>query len=229
MKKRFLLLSVLTFALALSGCATRTNMALQDDAAPLTEKSKPVFLLTATIKNVYRPTYQPQLRVVHVEKPGAKEAADHLNFIMDEKAKQETGSVESGNSYLLRLELEPGQYELRGLTSFAGSFPIHAAFFAPIHSSLEVSGNGVFYLGHIAATVRERQGNEFKAGPSIPLLDQAVAGASGGTFDVVITDQFEVDERAFRAKFPALAGVPIKKAILPAFDRAKAQQWWEAH
>ncbi|MFN7155297.1 MAG: hypothetical protein ACK4OE_16565 [Acidovorax sp.] len=204
-------------------------MAFQDDAERVTEKSKPVFLLTATIKNTYRTSHQPKLLVVHVEKPGAKEAADRLNFTMDEKARNETGSAEAGNSYLLRLALDPGPYEIRGLTSLASSFPINAMFFAPMHSHLEVSGNGVFYLGHIAATVRERQGNEFKAGPSIPLIDQAVAGASGGTFDIAITDRLEVDEPAFRAKFPALAGVPIKKAILPAFDRAKAQQWWELH
>ncbi|WP_133066315.1 hypothetical protein [Acidovorax kalamii] len=229
MKNRFLLLLVFTLAFVLSGCATRTNMAFQDDTERLTEKSKPIFLLTATIKNSYRTSHQPKLLVVHVEKPGAKEAADRLNFTMDEKARQEAGSAESGNSYLLRLALDPGQYEIRGLTSLASSFPINAMFFAPMHSPLEVSGNGVFYLGHIAATVRERQGNEFKAGPSIPLIDQAVAGASGGTFDITITDRLDVDEPAFRAKFPALAGVPIKKAILPAFDRAKAQQWWELH
>ncbi len=229
MKNRFLLSLILTLAFVLSGCATRTNMAFQDDAERLTEKSKPVFLLTATIKNAYRTSHQPKLLVVHVERPGAKEAADRLNFTMDEKARQETGSAESGNSYLLRLALDPGQYEIRGLTSLASSFPINAVFFAPVHSQLEASGNGVFYLGHISATVRERQGNEFKAGPSIPLIDQAVAGASGGTFDIAIADRFEVDEPAFRAKFPALAGIPIKKAILPAFDRAKAQRWWELH
>lgn len=229
MKNRFHLLFVLMLAFVLGGCATRTKMALEDDSERLTEKSKPILLLTATIKNTYRTSHQPQLLVVNVEKPGAKEMADRLNFTMDEKAKQETGSAETGNSYLLRLALEPGEYEIRGLTSFSSSFPIHAMFFAPLHSPLKVSGSGVFYLGHVTATVRERQGNEFKAGPSIPLIDQAVAGASGGTFDIAITDRFHVDEKAFRAKFPALAGVPIKKAILPAFDRAKAQQWWELH
>jgi hypothetical protein len=77
--------------------------------------------------------------------------------------------------------------------------------------------------------VRERQENEFKAGPSIPLIDQAVAGASTGTFDIKISDNFVKDEAIFRSKFPALVGVPIRKSILPAFDRANAQKWWEAH
>ena len=84
-------------------------------------------------------------------------------------------------------------------------------------------------IGHIEATVRERQGDEFKAGSSIPLIDQAVVGASGGTFDVAITDALSTDEALFRSKFPALTNVEIKRAILPPFDRLKAQQWWEAH
>jgi hypothetical protein len=231
MKSRSFLFGALALALAfaLSGCATRTRMAFQNDYDYLTEKSKPVYLMTVTIKNTYRPSFQPRLIVVNVEKPGAQEAADRLNFIMDDKAKNETNSANVGNSYLLRLELEPGRYEIRGLTSMARSFPINGVFFAPMHAAVESKDAGVFYLGHVSATVRERQGNEFKAGPTIPLIDQAVAGASGGTFDVEITDDFATDERAFRSKFRALAYVKIQKAILSSFDRAKAQQWWETH
>jgi hypothetical protein len=127
------------------------------------------------------------------------------------------------------MELEAGRYEIRGLTRLARSFPINSFFFAPLHSSLESKESGVFYLGHVTATVRERQGTEFKAGPTLPLIDQAVSGASGGTFDITISDEFATDEAVFRSKFPALAGVTIKKAILPPFDRANAQKWWEAN
>lgn len=98
-----------------------------------------------------------------------------------------------------------------------------------MHSALESKEAGVFYLGYVSATVREHQGNEFKAGPVIPPIDQAIAGASGGTFDIEITDQFAVDEAVFRLKSLALAGAKIAKAILPSFDRNKAQLWWEAH
>lgn len=229
MKSKNLVLGALSLVFALTGCATRTQMPFQNDSDRLTDKSKPVYLMTATIKNTYRTSFQPRVIVVHVEKPSAKDAADRLNFVMDDKAKNETGSADKGNSYLLRLALEPGSYELRGLTSLASSFPINGFFFVPMHSTLESKDAGVFYLGHVSATVRERQGNEFKAGPVIPLIDQAIAGASGGTFDVEITDQFATDEALFRSKFPALATVKITKAILPSFDRKKAQQWWESH
>jgi hypothetical protein len=204
-------------------------MAFENDSDKLTEKSKPVLLLTATIKNAYKTSWQPKLLVVNVEKSKAKDSNDRLNFTMDDKAKAESDNPEVGNNYFLRLELDPGSYEIVGLTSIARSFPINGFFFAPLHSDVTVGGPGVYYLGHVNATVRERQGEEFKAGPSIPLIDQAVAGASGGTFDIEIVDDLAKDEALFRSKFPALAGVKITKALLPAFDRAKAQAWWQAH
>jgi hypothetical protein len=229
MLKRLLTCAVVLLGVTLGGCATRTKMAFENDADRLTDKSKPVYLMTATIKNTYKTSFQPRLIVVNVEKPGAKEAADRINFTMDDKARSETNSADTGNSYYLRLELEPGSYEIRGLTSIASTFPINGFFFAPMHSALEVKQSGVYYIGHVNATVRERQGNEFKAGSTIPLIDQAIAGASGGTFDIEIVDDFAKDEAAFRSKFPALATVEIKKALLAPFDRAKAQKWWEAN
>jgi len=229
MKSRLLACFAVSAALLLSACATKTKMAFENDTDRLTEKSKPVFLMTATIKNTYKTSFQPKLLVVNIEKPGAKDAADRINFTMDDKARQETDSAETGNTYLLRMELEAGRYEIRGLTSLARSFPINSFFFAPLHSPLESKESGVFYLGHVTATVRERQGTEFKAGPTLPLIDQAVSGASGGTFDITISDEFATDEAVFRSKFPALTGVTIKKAILPPFDRANAQKWWEAN
>ena len=144
MKYRLFASIAIPFALVMSGCATRTPMAFQNDTDRLTAKSKPVYLMTATIRNTYKTSYQPKLLVVNVEKPDAKEAADRLNFTMDDKAKNETDSVETGNSYLLRLELDPGNYEIRGLTSLARSFPINGFFFAPIHASVDVKQRGVF-------------------------------------------------------------------------------------
>ncbi|MGZ3238217.1 MAG: hypothetical protein ACXU8A_12670, partial [Burkholderiaceae bacterium] len=114
-------------------------------------------------------------------------------------------------------------------TSFGRGVLIMGSFFAPLHENLDATGPGVFYLGHVNAVVRARNGEEFKAGPAIPLIDQGVIGASGGSFDIEISDEWAKDESAFRTKFPALSGVTIQKAILPPFDRAKAQKWWEAN
>ncbi len=229
MKNKYIISVVFLFVLVMSGCATPTKMAFHDDSGRLTEKSNPVFLMTATIRNTYKTSFQPRLLFVSVEKPDAKQASDRLNFKMDDIGKDETNSAKTGNNYLIRMELPAGKYEIQGMTSLARSFPINGFFFTPMHMEIEAKEPGVFYLGHVTATVRERQGNEFKAGPSIPLIDQAIAGASGGTFDVVISDDYVTDTALFRTKFPALTGIEIKKDILPAFDRDKAQRWWEAH
>ena len=223
-------LALLLVAGALAGCATRTTMAYSDASKTLVAAGDAVFLMSATIRNDYHPSFQPRLLVVHVEKPGAKDKADRLNFTLDAKARlSEADSHEAGNSYLLRMELPPGQYVLRGLTSISPHFPVIGNFFAPLHENLNVTQPGVFYLGHVDATVRERKDEEFKAGASIPLIDQAVAGASGGTFDVVVSDHWETDQATFRSTFPQLGTVSIQKAILPPFDRAYAQDWWQKH
>jgi hypothetical protein len=214
----------------LAGCATPTKMAYSNEFKTVVKPSDAVFLMTATIKNTYHPSFQPHLLAVNVEKAGAKEKADRLNFTMDKQARlKEADSHEEGNWYLLRLELPPGQYVIRGLTCNSLRFPIIGTFFAPLHEDLTVTQPGVFYLGHVDATVRERTGSEFKAGPSIPLIDQAASGASGGTFDVVVSDRWDVDEASFRTTFAPLGSASVAKAILRPFDRALAQDWWEKH
>lgn len=213
-------------ALVLAGCATPTKMAFHKDTETATSTKKPIFLMTATLKNSYRPSYQPKMLVLNVEKEGANQKSDRINFIMDDKAKNESDSPELGNSYFFRMELEKGNYVLRGLTGFSGIFP-RGHFFAPLHAKIQSAETGIFYLGHINAVIRERIGNEFSAGSPVPIIAQTVTGFSGGTFDIEITDQFENDVSEFRVRFPALREAEIQKALLAPFDRAKAQQWWE--
>jgi hypothetical protein len=213
-------------ALILAGCATPTRMAFQKGTETATNSIKPTFLLTATLKNSYRPDYQPKMLVLNIEKVGANQKSDRINFIMDDEAKNEVDTPELGNSYFFRMELEKGNYILKGLTGFSGIFP-RGHFFAPVLAKIQSAETGIFYLGHINAVIRERVGNEFTAGSPIPLVAQTVTGFSGGTFDIEITDQFEVDVSEFRARFPALRQAEIQKAVLPPFDRAQAQQWWE--
>lgn len=222
-----------SFALAsivalLVGCATPTDMALKNDTDQLRSDGKPLYLMTATIRNRYKERYQPKLLSVSVLRAGGTQSADRLNFRVDDKARAESDSPVTGSTYFVRMELEPGNYEIRGMTSLGRAFPVNGYFSTPLNSELKVGARGVYYLGHVEATVRERRGNEFAAGPTVPLIDQAVAGASTGSFDVVILDRFALDEAAFRARFPALRGATITKAILPPFDRAKAQRVWDA-
>jgi hypothetical protein len=42
-----------------------------------------------------------------------------------------------------------------------------------------------------------------------------------------VEDKWSIDEATFLARYPGLKGIEIQKAILPPFDRPKAQKWWE--
>ena len=230
MSKHLLLLAALVTGLLTTGCATRMPQAFENDTDVLGVTNNPVYLMTASIKNDYKDYYEPHLLVVNVVRAGATDSSGRFNFTMDDKARWDENDGVDGNKYLLRMQLPPGQYELVGLTALTKRFPIVGSYFVPIHAQLDVQAGGyVAYLGHVDATVRERKGNEFKAGASIPLIDQAVVGASSGTFDVTISDAFASEETVFRSKFNALKDIAIQKKVLPPWDRALAQSWWETH
>lgn len=219
----------LMLSMLLAGCATVKPMALDENPSMPPDASKAIFLMTATMKNTYRTSFQPDLLVVSVDPSVVKHPQDEINFKIDDEGTDETENVATGNTYFIRLELAPGTYTIQGLMCQSRHFPIIANYFAPLHEKLVVTKPGVYYLGHVDATIRERVGEEFKAGPSIPLIDQGVGGALGGTFDIKISDDAAQDEADFDKRFPGLKDVKIQKDIMAPFDRAYAQQWWEAH
>lgn len=228
---RLRLLAIALPVIILSGCLPRVDQAFANDPNTPVGADKTVFLMTATIKNTYRTSHQPKMlaTVVEKEKEKTPNTDNSMYFKSDALGKTESDSPEIGSTYLIRMELEKGEYVLRGITCLSSSFPIHGNFFVPIHAKLTSANPGVYYLGHVDANVRERKDNEFRAGIVIPLIDQAIAGAGGGTFDVAISDQWVTDEEKFRKKFPALGAAQIQKTVLPAFDREYAQKWWEDH
>jgi len=219
-------------SLVLTGCLGATRMPLHESTETLDDAGGPLLLMTATIRNDYRPSFQPKLLLVHVEKTTAKPRDNSregkINFAVDDLAPLAAGTPGSGGHYLLRMRLPPGPYRVCGMTSRIKAFPFIGTFFAPLQIAHSIEGSGVFYLGHVEAIVRERQGDEFRAGQVTPYIDQLTTGAAGGTFDITISDRFETDEKAFRERFRQLAGVEIKRTILAPFDRAAVQKWFES-
>ncbi len=212
--------------LVLSGCVTRTGTALDSNLGNQQIAQDAIYLMTVSLDNAYRPMLPLQMTVVHIERDGGKRTEDRINVAIDgQQAKVDLAG--SGNHYMVSFKLESGQYEILGVTAAAGIFPVVAHFFAPVHADLKVSKPGVHYLGHIQATVRERNGNEFRAGPVYPPVHQMVAGATLGTFDIQISDEWVRDEALFRQRFEALKFSTIVKSVLPPFDRTRAQAEWE--
>lgn len=211
-------------AVVMAGCAA--PMMPLSASSDQVDAAKPLYLVSVTVKNDYKERYQPVVLNVVLEKDIAGKPEREV-FRMDGTGTIEAAKEGDPAKYLVRFNTDGTEQMLRGNAALARAFPIVGFFYVPIYAPLKAAGPGVYYLGAVQATVRERKDNEFRAGPVIPLIDQAVAGASGGTFDVVISDAYDVDVEAFRKAFPALKGVEIRKAIMPPWDRAKVQKSWE--
>lgn len=209
-----------------SGCATVHEMGVDRKTTTLNLDGKALVLMSLEVSNEYKPDYQPQILVTHVETPDAQSTEDRHNFKTDLDGTITSGG---GTRYLLRMELPPGKYVVRGATGMYRSLFLNASCLLPIHTDIEVSANTVTYLGRVSAVMRERKEGEFRSGPVIPLIDQGVTGFSASTFDVVISDKSEEDLKRYRMLFPALANTEIGIAIAPSFDRERAQAWWESN
>ena len=213
---------VLTMFL-ISACATPMTMGLGKGTERIDLKDESLLLLTVELVNEYKPSYQPQATGLIIEKPDIQGKEDRLSYTADEEG---TFKSDKGNRYVFRMIIKDGKYIIRGIGGFSGFIP-RGRFFMPLHSEIEIKGPSVLYLGRVIGKVRERKENEFRAGSTIPALDQAITGFSGGTFDVNVIDNYEEDLKFMKTLFPALGNVQVKSAVLPPFDRAKAQKWWE--
>jgi hypothetical protein len=224
--RKYIAIVATVATLLTSGCATVYTMSPTTTTSSVDTTKNSYALMTVTLKNAYHTSYQPSPIVVNLERGAADSREDRLNFRFDD---QETTTGDSGNHYFIRLPLAPGKYVMRGITGQSGVFPFHGMFFAPLHEVVDVKPNSIVYLGHIDATVVERKDGELRAGPVIPLIDQAATGFSGGTWDISVSDQFDNDVTAFKKDFPALSNASIDRDVLPAWDKQKATEWWASH
>ena len=222
------LLSLLAavFVAVLTGCASAPYMPLADETTKV-DATKPLYLLSVSIKNDYRQRWQPRVMNVILDKDLASGKQEPIVFRMDSKGVIAAETDNATTTYLVRFSADSFPHSVRGFNTVASAFPIHGFYFVPLHAALPRADSGVHYLGAVKAVLRERKDNEFRAGPVIPLIDQAIAGASGGTFDIEIFDSYATDVELFKKTFSALRNVEVKKSLLPKWDRAKAQLIWE--
>ena len=250
MKKTAFIFGLIT-VFFLSGCST-APLTFEEDLQSTPGQKTTLYVYGITLKNQLRPCCQPRLlRLDIVEKETGKKPMDDIRWkiipirkvsdpdIMKATTQQsdpfklvntESSNLNSdGLSYILLLENKNNDkiYILRHLIGKNDSGIIHGHFEAPLHTEIVPNENGVFYSGHLSYIIRERQENEFRAGPLLPLLDQYLVGYSIGTFDVEIQDKFEKDITELYKFFPIFSDISIQKKLLSPFNRDKAQQWWE--
>jgi hypothetical protein len=201
-------------------------MGVSSSTPAIDVSQKSLLLMTMTLSHRNSTERAPKLAVLYIERPDAQSKADRQNFIPDG-----TGRIVDGaaTTYDLRMAILPGAYEIVSAGGFIRVFPFIAQIMIPLQFDLHVPTDSVVYLGHIDADLRPMKQGEFRAGPLLPLIDQAAMGVSDGTFDVTVSDQSATDIPQFRAAFPALRSANIRLQILPPFDEAKAYAWWNAH
>ncbi len=211
--------------LFLVGCANMTPMAVNKQTKNVDVSSKSVVLMTLDLGRQEASRYTPTPIWVDFTRKDGQGKSERQLFSIDSDA----GAIGSNvhNKFLLRFALEPGKYEMQTVFGQANAFPFIASFQAPLLMEVNVSPKSVTYVGRVTALMRPRVGNEFRAGAVIPLVDQAAAGISGSTFDVSVMDASTEDVPEFKSTFSSLAAADIRTELLPAFDRAKAQSWWE--
>jgi len=221
---------LLLFISLLVGCADINSrpMALSKTTGVPPAPDKAILLMSVTLGNDYRKIYKPELQSVTVA-PAQGDPKSKIHFNVDKTTKIENKANDKTNKYIVSLELEKGKYSLEFLRANPASIFFPGSFYdAPLLLPLDVDRSGLIYIGNVKAIIRERVEGEFRAGPLVPLLDQAIVGASGGTFDISVNDDYDSDILIFKDKYPALQTAEIFRQIMPEFDRSKAQSWWEA-
>jgi hypothetical protein len=200
--------------LTLTGCAG--SLGLTKGQTTIDTSSKSLILLPVTVSNQNKPGYQPDLVDAYLKLANDSQVINTKDAVFKE-------DKDKSKDYLMSFSLQPGTYTLEKIM---GSYKIPLLLKAwceiPLNQTFEVKPNSVVYLGHVAATIVERKGEEERAGGLLPLLDQAMAGFSTGTFVINITDNYDNDMANYRAEFPGLKDTKVEKAVLTSQTKAAA-------
>lgn len=181
-------------------------MPLNEDTTEVDTTSKGLLVGTIVIQNENKPKHQPVLNGIGIEKDGN-------NFYFRKPTLiNETDNV--SKEYIFSMESEPGAASLTRINFFRSTFPINAMATLDLNKDVQFVNNQIIYIGNIKAKIVPRKEGQPRAGSLLPLIDQAVAGFSTGTFEVEISDNYEEDVEVIKSKFPYLQDKDISKNIL---------------
>jgi hypothetical protein len=204
--------SALILMLSLTGCFTK--MPLRSDGPDGLKPHESLAVFKMTLKNEFK-NYLLTPDTISIE-------ASELNG-----GKTYTYSFNAPERQVSDRELElmgsfalpPGDYTITGFTGqtdvgFA-ILPVRGRFDPVLKRSFSVGTNDSVYLGHIIARlVQKRSNDEERAGPLIPLLDQATTGMSNGTFKFEVVDDFDKDVEYLKVRYPSASTRTFRKALL---------------
>ena len=211
--------------LALGGCATKVPMAVDSETKALDLSDKSVLMLMVDIGRSEKSRFVPEPYFLNIG-------------VLDKDGKFTEGKIQSMDGdgefeinddktrYLFRIPAPEGKTNLPNIYGQAKAFPLVGQFSLPVGLDVPVKKGSVIYLGRLEAVLRPRTDKEYRAGPVIPLIDQAATGLSSGTFDIKLVDRSAEDFPMIRKAYPALANTPIETMLLPIPDRSYFDRQW---
>lgn len=203
------LVLMLFYFMALSGGCCK-KMALTSKLKSINLSKNSIVLMTVKVANDHVPGHQPSLSMA-VVKSNSKKSKTH-SF---ETQKPFISENKQYNTHLISMALPPGKYEMDRCMGYRRvPFLLAASCILPVEASFSLKENEIVYIGHVEAHIRKKKGSEKAAGGPFPLIDQAIAGFSTGTFEVDIIDNYDIDMQYFRSKYPVLGNKIVIKEIM---------------
>lgn len=200
-------ISVVLAAFLFIGCVNTANMPLSEGVTAVDTSTKSLLIGRVHIKNENKPNHHPELSFVFVKK-GEEETGYRAPALISEAG-------DKGKDYFVSLDVAPGPMTLKRIWFRRSVFPINASANLSVEQNLNIPAGKVVYIGNIDAVIKKRTSeDQIRAGSVIPLIDQAVAGFSDGTFEVKVTDNYEEDVKLLRSKYPFLKDKEIVKVLL---------------
>lgn len=208
---RIIIAILATGLLLLSGCATVKDPAISTKIKSIDTTNESIGFITLKISNTKNRGYQPNVGNVFICTKDPKNRVKFAFNVLDPYS----SAKNQFNEYIISFQLKPGDYILVNLSAHSGLFPVMGTFIVPMDKQLTISEHKIIYFGHVDATIVDRTSDDqLRAGPVIPVLDQAVTGASTGTFVVDITDRYDDDIALLKSKYSYLTSTIIENRTL---------------
>jgi hypothetical protein len=211
---------MLSLLATLTGCAT--NMPLSPDRPVNVSANDSIAIFTMRIRNDFK-NYLLTPQLIYVESVGGSGGKSYRVSFNDPEQRISDREIAMVGS----LSLPPGDYEITRFTGMTdvgfALLPVRGSFEPRLERRFRIEAGESVYLGHIFARLVARESDdEPRAGPVIPLIDQAATGMSTGTFKIEVVDRFEEDVRYIKSRFPSVAGRTFTNRLLTGSNAAKA-------
>lgn len=188
-----------------AGCSSGLS---KTDAIDLTQNS--IAVVEIQFKNAYRPDYTPR-QLGLVVKARGKDGAIAGQFQRVFTAALE----EKKSSAVFVMPLPPGSYDVVALTGSVRWGLILGSISTQVRAPFQLGARQALHLGCIDLTNVERTDSSDQAtGFSLPLIDQALAGMSGGTLKIRLSGAGDQDLEKMKSDYVGLQRVELIRAPL---------------